>query len=74
LINAAEVTAAIHHALLQRRNHMEMLPKYLLQHLLEALRRDMRYQEDEAIRTIGDMEANFYHRFNRGLAGRFFNI
>jgi hypothetical protein len=47
----------------------EDMPKYLFQHLLEALRRDMRHQEYEAIRTIGNAQVSYYHgvnaRFNR---------
>lgn len=43
---------------------MEDLPKYLFEHLLEALRRDMRSQEHEALRTTNDARASFYHGVN----------
>jgi hypothetical protein len=43
---------------------MEHLPKYLLEHLLEALRRDMRREQANAIQSNDDTNETRYHAAN----------
>jgi hypothetical protein len=43
---------------------MEKLPKYLFEYLLEAVRRDMRHQDLEAVLAAGDEQRTFCHGYN----------
>jgi hypothetical protein len=43
---------------------MEQLPNYLFEHLLEALRRDMRREEVDAIRWADNADMKMYHAMN----------